>query len=114
MSDEELAKLVSGGLAQAGLPVMSDILDIQVRRIPFAYPLFSVGYEKQFEKIDAWVSQLDGILSFGRQGLYAHDNTHHAIFMAQAAVQCLREDGTIDAAAWRGQRKIFESHVVED
>lgn len=114
MSDEKLAKLVSTGLAQAGLPVMSDILDIQVRRIPFAYPLFSVGYEKQFEKIDAWVSQLDGILSFGRQGLYAHDNTHHAIFMAQAAVQCLREDGTIDAEAWRSQRKIFEAHVVED
>jgi len=114
MSDEKLAALVSDGLTQAGLPVMSDILDTQVRRIPFAYPLFSVGYEKQFEKIDTWVNQLDGILSFGRQGLYVHDNTHHAIFMAQAAVQCLREDGTIDAEAWRKQRKIFESHVVED
>ena len=114
MPDEKLASLVSDGLAQAGLPVMTDILDMQVRRIPFAYPLFGVGYEKQFEKIDAWVNQLDGILSFGRQGLYVHDNTHHAIFMAQAAVQCLREDGTIDAEAWRDQRKIFESHVVED
>jgi len=114
MSDERLAELVSEGLAQAGLPVRSDILEVQVRRIPFAYPLFGVGYETQFDKIDAWVSQLDGILSFGRQGLYAHDNTHHAIFMAQAAVQCLRDDGTIDVEAWRGQRKIFESHVVED
>jgi len=114
MSDEKLAELVSDGLAQAGLPVRSDILEVQVRRIPFAYPLFNVGYEKQFERIDAWVNQLDGILSFGRQGLYAHDNTHHAVFMAQAAVQCLRGDGTIDAEAWRNQRKIFESHVVED
>ena len=33
---------------------------------------------------------------FGRQGLFAHDNTHHALAMAYAAVDCLREDGTFD------------------
>lgn len=114
MSDEQLAKLVSDGLAQAGLPVTSNILDIQVHRIPFAYPLFGTGYEKQFGKVDAWVNQLDGILSFGRQGLFVHDNTHHAIFMAQAAAQCLQANGSIDVRAWQEQRKIFESHVVED
>jgi protoporphyrinogen oxidase len=114
MSDEQLAALVSDGLAKAGLPVRVPIIDVRVRRIPFAYPLFGVGYEKHFATMDEWVSGLDGILSFGRQGLYAHDNTHHAIFMAQAAAGCLLEDGTIDAVAWRAQRKIFESHVVED
>jgi len=114
MPDEELAALVKDGLARAALPLTAEVLEVQVKRIPFAYPLFGVGYEENFDKIDAWVSQLDGILSFGRQGLYTHDNTHHAVFMAQAAARCLREDGSIDEEAWRGQRTIFESHVVED
>ncbi len=114
MPAQELAGLVSAGLGRAGLPVSSRILDMQVKRIAHAYPLFSTGYEKHFALLDNWLDQLDGLLSFGRQGLYVHDNTHHAIFMAQAAARCLRHDGTIDTAAWHEQRRIFEQHVVED
>lgn len=114
LSGPELADHVSAGLARAGLPLTAKILDVQVRRIAHAYPLFSTGYEQHFALLDNWVDQLDGLLSFGRQGLYVHDNTHHAIFMAQAAVRCLQQDGTIDTAAWHEQRRIFEKHVVED
>lgn len=113
-SDEELASRVSDGLKLAGLPITADIVEVRVKRIPYAYPLFTVGYEQAFAKLDQWVDGLDGILSFGRQGLYVHDNTHHAIYMAQAAAECLRDDGSIDRDAWHAQRKIFETHVVED
>lgn len=114
MSETELADLVSAGLTSAGLPIKSSVTAIQTRRIPFAYPLYRAGYEQQFSLVDAWVDGLDGIVSFGRQGLYAHDNTHHAIYMAQAAAKCLREDGTIDVQAWAAERKIFATHIVED
>lgn len=114
MTDEQLAGMVTAGLAHAGLPVSSEIKQIQTKRIPYAYPLFKIGYEKHFDKIDSWLDQLEGILSFGRQGLYVHDNTHHAIYMAQAAAECLRPDGTIDSSAWRRYRREFERHVVED
>jgi len=114
MTEQELADRVSTGLAQAGLPVTAEIVDVRVEKIAHAYPLFSVGYEQHFARLDHWLDQLDGLLSFGRQGLYVHDNTHHAIFMAQAAVRCLRDDGSIDTAAWHEQRKLFEKHVVED
>jgi len=112
--DAVLGERIAAGLAHAGLPVTVPVLDVQTRRIPFAYPLFSVGYEKHFANLDNWVDGLPGLLSFGRQGLYVHDNTHHAIYMAQAAVRCLRDDGTIDTAAWHAQREIFSTHVVED
>ena len=114
MSDQELADRVSTGLARAGLPISAEILDVRVEKIAHAYPLFSIGYEQDFAQLDHWLDRLDGLLSFGRQGLYVHDNTHHAIFMAQAAVRCLRDDGSIDTAAWHEQRKLFEKHVVED
>jgi protoporphyrinogen oxidase len=112
-SDDELGALVVGGLGRAGLAVPTPLRGIAVRRLPAAYPIYRVGYEQHFERVDGWVSGLDGILSFGRQGLYAHDNTHHALFMARAAVDCLSDRG-FDRDAWARYRRVFETHVVED
>lgn len=113
-SNESLKELVAGGLAKAGLPITAEISQVEVRRIPHAYPLYHIGYEEHFKQIDAWLETQTGVLTFGRQGLYAHDNTHHAIYMAQAAARCLNEDGSINIEKWQGERKIFETHTVED
>ena len=64
--------------------------------------------------MDEWLDGIDGLLTYGRQGLFAHDNTHHAFAMAYGAVASLRDDGTFDRAAWAERRREFESHVVED
>ncbi|MGE5834626.1 MAG: protoporphyrinogen/coproporphyrinogen oxidase [Acidobacteriota bacterium] len=113
MSDADLGALVKEGLARTDLPIQAPIVEIAVRRLPAAYPIYRIGYEANFERVDAWVTGLKDVLSFGRQGLYAHDNTHHALFMAQAAVDCLKS-GAFDAAAWQRYRRVFETHVVED
>jgi protoporphyrinogen oxidase len=113
MADADLGALVKDGLARTDLPIRAPIVEIAVRRLPAAYPIYRIGYEANFERVDAWVTGLKDVLSFGRQGLYAHDNTHHALFMAQAAVDCLKT-GVFDAAAWQQYRRVFETHVVED
>ena len=113
MSDERLGSLVAEGLARVGLPVRCPVLEVAVRRLPAAYPIYRRGYDEHFGRLDRWVDGLEDVLSFGRQGLYAHDNTHHALFMANAAVTCLK-NGQLDRAAWRRYRQVFESHVVED
>jgi protoporphyrinogen oxidase len=112
-ADEALGALVSDGLAKAGLPLRCRIREVTVKRLPAAYPIYRRGYESHFARVDAWVSDLDGVLSFGRQGLYAHDNTHHALFMAGAAVECMK-NGNVDRQAWQRYRQLFERHVVED
>ncbi len=89
-------------------------LEVAVRRLPAAYPIYRRGYEQHFERLDGWIDGIDHLLTFGRQGLFAHDNTHHALFMANAAVECLRDDGGFDRAAWGRYREVFEGHVVED
>ena len=53
-------------------------------------------------------------MTFGRQGLFAHDNTHHALAMAYALDGCLGSDGSLDRKAWTACRRDFEKHVVED
>ena len=70
--------------------------------------------EEAFARLDKWVASLDRVLTFGRQGLFAHDNTHHALAMAYAAVDCFSEAGEFDLARWADYRAEFDKHVVED
>lgn len=112
-SDDELGRLVRDSLERCGLPVRSEILEVTTRRLPFAYPIYAEGYETHFEIQDKWVNGLENVLTFGRQGLFAHDNTHHALAMAYAAVDCVNGQG-FDRRRWREYRAEFTSHVVED
>ena len=113
-SDEELVEQLLRDLRTAGLPETGPIVHSEVRRLRQAYPIYREGYEEHFERLDAWVSGLPRLLSFGRQGLFAHDNTHHALFMAYSAVDCITERGEFDWEKWSSYRSVFETHVVED
>jgi protoporphyrinogen oxidase len=110
---EELARLVEHGIARSGLPPVRPI-DVEVRRIERAYPVYRVGYGACFDPVDAWASAVPNVVHFGRQALFAHDNTHHAFAMAWAAADALRADGSFDAVRWSGARDRFRDHVVED
>jgi protoporphyrinogen oxidase len=114
MPDAKLGEMVKAALARVGLPIASPVLGVTTRRLPQAYPIYARGYETDFECIDRWVDSLPGVLTLGRQGLFAHDNTHHTLAMAYAAVECLNEQGEFDRSRWQQYRKKFETHVVED
>ena len=114
MTDEELGNLVLESLEKAELPLPRRILRTVTRRLPQAYPVYALGYEDHLATVEDWLEQFEGLLTFGRQGLFAHDNTHHALFTALAAVRCLQRDGAFNRARWRSYRRIFETHVVED
>jgi protoporphyrinogen oxidase len=113
-SDEELGRLVEQSLRMAGIPIQTSVEKVHVRKLRNAYPIYRKGYEDPFQELDEWLGRIDGLLTFGRQGLFAHDNTHHALFMAYSAVDCLDEQGRFNQGRWQEYRKIFERHVVED
>jgi protoporphyrinogen oxidase len=113
MSDAELGDLVADDLARSGIPLPARPSSVAVRRLPQAYPIYTIGYEEPFQALDRWAESLPAFLSFGRQGLFAHDNTHHALAMAYAAAECL-EPGGFNRDRWAQHRAVFETHVVED
>jgi protoporphyrinogen oxidase len=114
MSVEELGRLVCDALDTAGIPVQVAVKEIVVRRLRQAYPIYPQGYEVHFDRLDQWLRQIDGLLTFGRQGLFTHDNTHHALYMAYCAAECLGESGRFNRQRWQQYRRVFETHVVED
>ncbi len=113
-SDDDLLGLMKSALDAAGLPVRCPILHVEARKLAQAYPIYTRGYMKNFEIIDGWLSGVEGLRTFGRQGLFAHDNTHHALAMSYALDKCLRDDGTFDNQRWDQYRQEFQKHVVED
>ncbi len=112
-SADDLRDTVVAALREAGLP-RAPVRAVASRHLPSAYPVYRVGYEQHLEVIDRWADELDGLLTFGRQGLFVHDNAHHALAMAWAAVDSLDDAGRIDRAAWARARERFAAHVVED
>ncbi len=114
MSDQELGALVCRDLEHAGLGPLPEVLAVVTERLPHAYPLYTKGYREAFDALDHWIGGIDGLITFGRQGLFVHDNTHHTMAMAYALVECLDPGGTFDRAAWARARQSFESNVVED
>ncbi|WP_320178769.1 FAD-dependent oxidoreductase [Roseovarius pacificus] len=114
MSDEELGREFTGWLNQLGLPVDVPVRGCETRRLSHAYPVYDIDYHSRFDVVDDWLLGLDGLLVFGRQGLFAHDNTHHAFAMAYGAAECIDSAGQVDRARWARYREIFATHIVED
>ena len=79
LTDEGLGRVVLDSLETAKIPVTASVRRVLVRRIRHAYPIYQKGFEGYFEMMDGYVESIDRLLTFGRQGLFAHDNTHHAL-----------------------------------
>lgn len=112
-SDATLADQVAADLARAGMALPVAPSAVKVVRLAHAYPVYRLGYERPLGLLEQWLATLPRFLSYGRQGLFAHDNAHHALAMAYAAVDCLGDSG-FDSSRWSQCRRGFADHVVED
>jgi len=114
MTDESLTQKVLEELKRIGLPVSSSIRASFTKRLPFVYPIYDKNFDAQFELLDNYINQFKGLISLGRQGLFAHDNTHHTMEMAYRASECLDSNLVWNAEIWKHHRQEFATHVVED
>ncbi|HET8640927.1 MAG TPA: FAD-dependent oxidoreductase [Pseudonocardiaceae bacterium] len=110
--DADLGELVTDTAARLGLPPVRPAL-VHVRRLRHVYPVYRIGYAEHLKALDTWAATIPHVTTFGRLGLFAHDNTHHAIAMAYDAVDAIA-GGRWDAQAWSASRRRFAAHVVED
>lgn len=112
-SDQDLVALVTSLLTVAGFPD-APVSGVHVERLPAAYPIYDLGYRRRLHVVDGWLRTRPQLVTFGRQGLFVHDNTHHTLAMAWAAAACADDRGRPDPAAWSSAREEFATHVVED
>lgn len=111
--DQELVRLARRALADHGLPPV-DLVDSVVLRLPAVYPVYELDYRRRLAVGQAAVAGLPRVVSFGRLGLFAHDNSHHAMLEGLEAVDCLLPDGSFDEDAWAAALARYAGHRVED
>jgi protoporphyrinogen oxidase len=112
-TDAELAARLVDDVARIGLPPVRPA-EIRTVRLPRVYPIYRPGFEWDVATLERWQADQPRLVSFGRHGLFAPDNTHHALATADAAVRCVRPDATFDRARWSRSLEQFRTHVVED
>ena len=110
---DDLGQQVAGDLERQGLPPVRPVAT-ELRRLPRVYPVYRVGFEQDLAGLEAWADEHPRLLTFGRQGLFVPDNTHHALAMGWAAADAIGPDGRWDQAAWGRARDSFRDFVVED
>jgi len=113
MSTSDLGELLADDLARAGLPA-ARIVHAEARRLPSVYPVYETANQEDRARVDAWVQGLDGLLSFGRQGLGVPDNVHHVLAMGSAAATAVSLDGPRRRDRWAASLAEFTTHVVQD
>jgi protoporphyrinogen oxidase len=113
-TEMEQAAIGMDALTRADLPVKSKVVQVAIRRIQAAYPIYTTEFRECLTNALDWLEQVDRVITLGRQGLFTHTNTHHVLELAHAASESIRDDGTINRALWARSRLNFDEQVVQD
>lgn len=113
MNDGEVSTRVLRDLRKTGLPEPSAISSFTKRKV-FIYPSYALDFRSNFDTLDDYLTKLDNFVSLGRQGLFAHDNTHHTIEMGLSAAECFNPVSGWNSDKWTRYRMDFEKHAVVD
>ena len=64
--------------------VTTDVLDVEIRKIPFAYPIYDLCYRDHLQPVMDYVGQLQNLQTTGRQGNYRYNNMDHSMAMGRS------------------------------
>lgn len=78
-SDKELAEGTIAQIENLGFIKGAEALGSVVIRVPKAYPLLEVGYERYYGKVMAYLGEFKNLHTIGRGGTFQYLNMDHAI-----------------------------------
>jgi len=114
LTTEALEMKIRKELSLAGFVLPTETKAVFRFLVPDAYPVYHLGYEQTKNKYLNMVSNIKGLISLGRCGLFVHDNIHHTMAMASDAASCIELGGRWNSSKWEECLKSFQSFVVED
>lgn len=85
LSDEEIQRTAIEELEKMGLAQVQDVLDSTIHRVEKTYPAY-FGTYNEFDKIRAYVDELENLFLVGRNGMHKYNNSDHSMLTAMTAV----------------------------
>lgn len=93
---EELLHVVTEQLEGIGYLRREDMEGHQLQRIPFAYPVYELGYADVLDRVLNQLKSYPNMLSIGRQGLFFYNAMNSSILtsyeLGEKLAQCRKED----------------------
>lgn len=81
-SDKELIELVKNDYIKEFKTITEEeVLGGYVHRVPYEYPVYSLGYIEPLEKIKKYLSKFINFQTIGRNGIFRYNNMDHSIEM---------------------------------
>ncbi len=78
-SDAALVARTVESLEHLGFASRREVLDGAVVRVPNAYPLFDVGYERNRDAVLSYLRRFENLFPAGRGGTFSYLNMDHAL-----------------------------------
>jgi protoporphyrinogen oxidase len=116
-SDADLAAQVIRQAAEIGLFRANEVEDQLVHRLPYAYPLYALDYDRHLAQVFEGLAKIPNLITLGRQGLFNHNNMDHSIYMALKAAEAVQVnpgDPARATAAWYADVDTFKTLRIVD
>lgn len=114
LSSEEISDRVLTGLKEAGLPIDVPVEGSLVKRLPTVYPVYDLQFASHWAEVEKYFDSIPNLVTFGRQGLFTHDNIHHSLETVYKAAECLEQNLVWNRSKWKRIREEFKNRVVVD
>jgi protoporphyrinogen oxidase len=89
LPDKELAARVIDELSQIGLVRPARVLEWEHFLLPFAYPVYTIGYQGELRRINAALSEISNLDTIGRAGAFCYSHLHDQLRFAKDYVATL-------------------------
>jgi len=86
---EDLYNYAMGIFEKNNMMSHSDVDGYMIEKITHAYPRFKIGFEKRIQKILAYLSTVENLVTLGRHGLFCYANVDYALYMGFRVVEML-------------------------
>jgi protoporphyrinogen oxidase len=85
--DAALLAMASSEAERTGLLGGARVVDGTVLRVPRAYPVYRIGYERHLAVVEAYLRQFQNLQLVGRAGLFKYNNSDHSILTGLLAAE---------------------------
>lgn len=85
--DKQWKQMARTEIVKLGFAKDDLITDEQVVRIPFCYPIYSIGYKKLLEPIMDYINSIKNLTVIGRYGAFKYNNQDHSLLMGLLAAE---------------------------
>jgi protoporphyrinogen oxidase len=75
------------GLGEEHLCQADEIINWNLMRSPYGYPIYTNGFDAHLEKLNTWIDQQSQLSSTGRQGAFCYPAMHTAMQLGKSTAQ---------------------------